>query len=229
MRILKETWICPNHNIVWQHLHGMPVPCLKISTPFTFVDFQNWPPKLGLFENCTPPPPLLTGRNKQFFIGCADSFYSNGSISHVPDARIDARICDGVHTRHLLQTFSSADSRSLGPECSNGNRSFRPKLLSRSLDLISAMAAIEPWPKNSSGKPCCRVLFVNGRIDLLFASERINFGRNDLNSFKHYLVGPASMARYGYWKTGSGLFRLAFLEEAALKITFVRTKTLLLS
>ena len=35
------------------------------------------------------------------------------------------------------------------------------------------------------------------------------------------------MARYGYWKTGSNLLRLVFLEEAALKITFVKIKNLL--
>ena len=35
-------------------------------------------------------------------------------------------------TKDLLQIFSSAESRSLDPECSNSSTSFRPKLLSRS-------------------------------------------------------------------------------------------------
>ena len=40
---------------VWQLLHKVPLLCLKISTPFTFCAFFKIdPPKLSLFENCTP-------------------------------------------------------------------------------------------------------------------------------------------------------------------------------
>ena len=49
---LKETWICFNHNIVWQLLYRRPVLCLNILTPITFCAFWNLP----LLENCTPPP-----------------------------------------------------------------------------------------------------------------------------------------------------------------------------
>ena len=59
--LLKETWICFNHNIVWQLLHRRPVLCLNISTPLTFCAFSKLTPKSSLLENCTPlwpsPPP----------------------------------------------------------------------------------------------------------------------------------------------------------------------------
>ena len=57
---LKETWICFNHNIVWQLLYRRPVLCRNILTPITFCAFSNLP----LLENCIPPPP---GCNKRSF------------------------------------------------------------------------------------------------------------------------------------------------------------------
>ena len=65
--LLKETWICFNHSIVWQLLHRKPVLCLNISTPSHSVHFPNLPSKLSLLENCTPlrNPAPLPGRNKR--------------------------------------------------------------------------------------------------------------------------------------------------------------------
>ena len=70
--LLRETWICFNHDIVWQLLHKAQ-PCFLIFRPPShFVHFQNWPPKIKpLRKLCPPPnhppfpPPPLLRRNKR--------------------------------------------------------------------------------------------------------------------------------------------------------------------
>ena len=49
--VLKETWICFNHQLS----HRRPVLCLNITIPphITYI-FKIDPPKSSLFENCTP-------------------------------------------------------------------------------------------------------------------------------------------------------------------------------
>ena len=54
--LLKEMWICFNHNIVWQLLHNRPVLCLNILPPSHSVHFQNWPLKITLLRKLSPPP-----------------------------------------------------------------------------------------------------------------------------------------------------------------------------
>ena len=61
--VLKETWICFNHQLS----HRRPVLCLNISIPphITYI-FKIDPPKSSLLENCTPlRNPRPPGRNKR--------------------------------------------------------------------------------------------------------------------------------------------------------------------
>ena len=48
---------------VWQLLHKMPVLCLKILTPPHMCVFKIDPPKLSLFENCTPLCDVVNDRS----------------------------------------------------------------------------------------------------------------------------------------------------------------------
>ena len=64
--LLKETWICFNHIIVWQVLHRRPVLYLNIFEPPKFCAFQNWHPKIKAFWKLYPPSnPHPPGRYKQ--------------------------------------------------------------------------------------------------------------------------------------------------------------------
>ena len=131
-------------------------------------------------------------------------------------------------TQDLLQTFSSAESRSLGPECSNGSRSFRPKLLSRSLRDRSTF--FQQQNLNQKTIPISRVVECCLSLDestcFLRPSGTTSGEATSIRS-NTILWAQHALARYGYWKIGSGhTFCLVFLEEAALKITFVRVKTL---
>ena len=78
--VLKETWICFNHQLS----HRRPVLCLNITIPphITYI-FKIDPPKSSLFENCTPlRNPRPPGRNKRsvpygesnYNAGCTESF-----------------------------------------------------------------------------------------------------------------------------------------------------------
>ena len=125
--LLKETWICFNHNIVWQLLHTAVEgqPCVLIFRPSShFVHFQNWPPRMKPLRKLYPHQkidkwPTIARQGEWACLQLTEWLISWPTV------------CDGKCASVLTNTRSNMILRSKISKSHLGTHAFRLKLLQR--------------------------------------------------------------------------------------------------